>query len=42
MLVENNENISFHHMPHVGHWIHVEDLHGMYKIISEGSGLKLK
>jgi hypothetical protein len=37
--VEGNKNILLHEMPDVGHWIHAEDLNGMFKIISKESGL---
>ena len=37
--VEGNKNILVHEMPDVGHWIHAEDLNGMFKIISGESGL---
>ena len=40
--VESNKNILLHVMPDVGHWIHAEDLNGMFKIISKESGLSQK
>ena len=38
-ITTNNPRIKHHVMPHVGHWLHAEDVHGMLKIISENSGL---
>ena len=32
-----NPYIHFHTMPHVGHWLHTEDLHGMTDLISSHS-----
>ena len=37
--LESNKNILLHEMPDVGHWIHAEDLNGMFKIITKESGL---
>ena len=44
MIIGKNEimgrkNILLHTMPHVGHWIHAEDLNGMLEIIRNESGL---
>ena len=38
-VLEPNPNILLHEMNDVGHWIHAEDLHGMFRIISRESGL---
>jgi len=32
-----NPNVQLHHMPHVGHWVHVEDLEGLLSIIHSQS-----
>ena len=37
--LNGRKNILLHTMPHVGHWIHAEDLNGMLKIITAESGL---
>lgn len=39
-LNAKNENIMLHTMPHVGHWLHAEDVHGMLDIIATHSGVK--
>lgn len=38
-VIQSNPNILLHEMPHVGHWIHAEDLNGMFVIMSKESGL---
>ena len=38
-VIKSNPNILLHEMSDVGHWIHAEDLHGMFRIISKESGL---
>ena len=35
----SKKNIKFHTMPGVGHWLHSEDLRGMFNIIRKESGL---
>lgn len=32
-------SVQLHAMPHVGHWLHSDDLHGTLRIMSEHSGL---
>lgn len=32
-----NPAVRVHTMPHVGHWLHVEDLHGMLDIVDENA-----
>lgn len=39
-LGARNDKIKLHTMPHVGHWLHAEDVHGMLDIISKHSGLQ--
>jgi pimeloyl-ACP methyl ester carboxylesterase len=39
-LGAKNDKIKLHTMPHVGHWLHAEDVHGMIDIIATHSGLK--
>lgn len=39
-LTTYNAHIHLHTMPHVGHWLHVEDLDGMLNIIMKESGLQ--
>lgn len=39
--IQSNPNILLHQMPNVGHWIHAEDLNGMFQIIRKESGLQL-
>lgn len=38
-ICSKNHNIQLHTMPHVGHWLHTEDLHGMIDVISKKSRL---
>mmetsp|Transcript_14248 Transcript_14248/g.23718 ORF Transcript_14248/g.23718 Transcript_14248/m.23718 type:complete len:342 (+) Transcript_14248:84-1109(+) len=38
-VTANNPNIHLHNMPHVGHWLHAEDCHGMINIIRQYSNL---
>ena len=38
-LTTNNKRIKIHLMPNVGHWLHAEDLTGMYRLINKESGL---
>lgn len=39
-LTRENTRIKLHTMPHVGHWLHTEDLDGLFKIISSESGIE--
>jgi pimeloyl-ACP methyl ester carboxylesterase len=36
-LQRQNPNIVLHTMPHVGHWLHSEDMKGTLKIVSDNS-----
>lgn len=38
-LTAKNKKIKLHTMEHVGHWLHTEDLNGMFQLISKESGL---
>ena len=38
-LSERNPNIQLHTMPHVGHWLHAEDVHGVLDIIAAHSNV---
>jgi pimeloyl-ACP methyl ester carboxylesterase len=37
-----NANIELHVMPHVGHWVHAEDMLGLLNIMYKGSDLPVK
>jgi len=39
-LSANNAHIKHHKMPHVGHWLHAEDVHGMSNLIATHSDLQ--
>lgn len=36
-ITSSNKKVKLHHMPHVGHWLHSEDMHGMLKIIKDNT-----
>jgi pimeloyl-ACP methyl ester carboxylesterase len=38
-LMSENPYVKLHTMPHVGHWVHVDDLRGMYQLITSQSQL---
>lgn len=38
-LQSENPYVKLHTMPHVGHWVHVDDLRGMYELVTSQSGL---
>jgi pimeloyl-ACP methyl ester carboxylesterase len=39
-LQQRNKRIKLHHMPHVGHWLHAEDLNGLLSMVSLESEIK--
>jgi len=39
LVTFQDSNINLHFMPHVGHWLHAEDLDGLLKIMLQNSKL---
>jgi pimeloyl-ACP methyl ester carboxylesterase len=39
-LSTRNPRIKLHTMPHVGHWLHAEDVHGLVDLVATESGIK--